>query len=230
MASKKPHDEWEGKRCGARKRGTNEACPLFAVAGRERCRLHGGKTPRGSDLPQYKHGRYSKYLPSYLGERFAAQNSDADLLSLREDISLVGVRVTELLEKLANSESGKLWADLRKLDVDLQKAQLAGDVERASVTLREMHALILRGAEAEEAWQGIYQALAQRRRLVESERRRMVETHQMLTTDEAMSMMSTILDVIQRNVDDPRALRAISAEFEVLMLASSDKALPARTG
>ena len=47
------------RRCGAKTRkGT--PCKNPCVRGRNRCRMHGGKTPRGWASPHYKHGFYSK--------------------------------------------------------------------------------------------------------------------------------------------------------------------------
>jgi hypothetical protein len=44
--------------CGAKTRqGT--PCKRDVSPGRNRCNLHGGKSPRGKDHPRYKHGYYT---------------------------------------------------------------------------------------------------------------------------------------------------------------------------
>ena len=43
-------------RCGARTR-SGLACLAYPVAGRTRCRMHGGASPRGVSSPHYRHGR-----------------------------------------------------------------------------------------------------------------------------------------------------------------------------
>ena len=46
--------------CGAKTR-SGELCRNKPVSGSTRCRLHGGKSLKGTDSPLYKHGLYSKY-------------------------------------------------------------------------------------------------------------------------------------------------------------------------
>jgi hypothetical protein len=46
--------------CGARCKRTGEACQNPIVTGSTRCRLHGGKTPKGAAASQFSHGYYSK--------------------------------------------------------------------------------------------------------------------------------------------------------------------------
>lgn len=50
------------ERCGARiKDRLGESCAEAPVAGRRRCRLHGGLTPVGRQSPHFVHGRDSRY-------------------------------------------------------------------------------------------------------------------------------------------------------------------------
>src|SRR5690349_13713695 len=78
-----------------------------------RCRLHGGKTPSGIASPQYKTGRYSRVLPTRLQSRYDAARTDAALLELRDDISLLDARLEDLLSRVDTGESGVLWASLK---------------------------------------------------------------------------------------------------------------------
>src|SRR5690606_6632650 len=82
--------------CGA-KRKDGQPCRARAMAN-GRCRIHGGKTPTGIALPHTKTGRYSKYLPPDILERYHTALSDNDLLSLRDEIALVDVQIQAVLE------------------------------------------------------------------------------------------------------------------------------------
>jgi hypothetical protein len=53
-------DPIEG-RCNAKKR-SGDPCTQYPVAGRKRCRMHGGATPRGRDSVHFKHGLDSRYM------------------------------------------------------------------------------------------------------------------------------------------------------------------------
>ena len=49
-------------RCGAKCRDGGY-CTQYPVGSNDRCRMHGGSSPRGEDSPQFKHGLFSDYLP-----------------------------------------------------------------------------------------------------------------------------------------------------------------------
>ncbi len=51
------------------------------------CYRHGGATPTGPALPQFKHGRYSMALPKGLADRFEASMTDPQLLEQRPEPS-----------------------------------------------------------------------------------------------------------------------------------------------
>jgi hypothetical protein len=53
--------------CGAKKRNGGK-CRAPAMAN-GRCRIHGGLQPKGVDSPNYKHGRYSRYLNQSLRDK-----------------------------------------------------------------------------------------------------------------------------------------------------------------
>ena len=66
-------------------------------------------------------------------------------------------------------------------------------------------------------WDDLCRLLDQRRKLVESERRRMVEMHQMLTTEEAMTLLAAVVDSLRRHVVDRKVLAAVSADLTRLV-------------
>lgn len=87
------------KQCGARTR-SGRPCPTPPVVGRQRCRMHGGATPRGIASPHFKTGRYSRDLPTRLAARYAAALRDPKLLELRAEIALMDTRISDLLSQL----------------------------------------------------------------------------------------------------------------------------------
>ena len=50
--------------CGAKTR-SGAACRRAPLAGRKRCRLHGGATPRGAASPDWRHGRHCRALRDF---------------------------------------------------------------------------------------------------------------------------------------------------------------------
>jgi hypothetical protein len=175
-----------------------------------RCRHHGGLTPRGFALPQTKTGRWSKDLPTRLASRYAAALADGDLLALRDEVGILDMRLGELLSRVDSGEAGGLWRSLR----DAKATFLA---DRDNTSLMTLLALIDRGAGEASTWREIFDVIEQRRKVVESERKRLVEMHQMMTTEQAMLLLAAVTDTIRRHVTDRDALGAISRDISGLL-------------
>lgn len=143
--------------------------------------------------------------------------ADGALLELREEIGLVDARLADLIARVESGESGEVWRLLRAAFTEFNKARSAGKVPEMTQHLTTIEGLIVRGLADYAAWQDISQTLEQRRRLVESERKRLVEMQQMITTEQAMVMLSAIVDTVRRHVSDRSALAAISADITKLI-------------
>lgn len=171
MANKNINDHV--KPCGAKLRNKDAHCRAPAMAN-GRCRIHGGKSPRGVDGARYVHGRYSRYAPTKLSQRIDAAENDPDLISNRAELALLTVRAQELLQKAAND----------------------GD--------------------SSDAWEELYNVLDLRRRVNDTERRRLVDLNQMVPVEQVYVLLGQIYDVIQEHVTDRRILAAIGESFRAL--------------
>lgn len=196
--------------CTAKSKRTGERCKRPAIVGRTVCYHHGGKIPRGPALPQYKDGRYSKLLPARLAANYERAASDADLLVLREDIALVDTRLADLLGRVDSGESGEAWRKARDAFNMLKDGLAQSDTVAAKAGMTKLDEIITRGRSDHFAWREIGDLLDRRERLVRSERRRMVELQQMITNEQALTMMSAIVALVKEHVDDKHALAAIS--------------------
>lgn len=76
--------------------------------------------------------------------------------------------------------------------------------------------------QAQLAWPEIQSLIEQRRKLVESERKRLVELHQVVSADQAMLMVRSLIASVREHVSDPAILRAISADLERFSVARTD--------
>jgi len=197
--------------CTARSKRTGERCRAQAVAGRTVCYHHGGRSPAGPASPSFKHGRYSRFLPARLQERYQEAVADGELLALREDIALLDARLAEVLGRVDSGESSRVWQELQRAYAELRAAR--GSPERMAAALTELGQLIESGLADYAAWDDVRSLLDQRRRLVESERRRLVEMQQMLTAEQAMTLLAAVTDTVRRHVTDRHALAAIAADL-----------------
>jgi galactokinase len=174
-----------------------------------RCRMHGGSTPSGIALPQTTTGRYSKHLPTRMLSRYEQARTDSELLALRDEVSVIDARLADVLGRVDTGESGRLWLALKTAWRDYRRAKPA-DKARAEMAVAD---LISDGVSDTEAWQEVRDLIDQRARLVASERQRLVQLQQMLTTEQAMTLLGAVAATIREHVHDRAALAAISADL-----------------
>lgn len=179
-----------------------------------RCRMHGGASLGGIFSPTLAAGRYSRYLPNRLQERYEEAQSDPELLELRAEVALLDSRLADLLVRVDTGEAGALWRAAREL-VESYADQV--NAPEGPKLLRELRALIKQGAADFAIWGDIQSIIEQRRRLVESERKRMIEMQQMITVEKAMLLFGAVSGIIQRHVTDRQQLAAIASDLRQLV-------------
>jgi len=182
-----------------------------------KCWLHGGATPNGLASPNTTHGRYSKYLPARLAGKYLEAQNDPELLNLAGEIGLVEARIAELLEGVDRDAVGRVWAKIRATYDDLDLAMKTGDSNGTIACMVELGKLTRTGNRDYYAWEEIVKLIEQRRKLVDSERKRRVDMQNMITADRAMLLVSAIVGVIRDNVADRKVLTRISNEIGKLI-------------
>ncbi len=204
--------------CTAKSKRTGEQCKNHAVQGMTVCRFHGGKSLKGAASPSFKHGRYSKYLPEQLKDRYHEAQRDPELLAMREEIALMDTRISDLLKRSDTGDSAGRWALAAKLLAEYRK-------EENPYILKQLEQVIAEGLGDFAIWQEIGAFIEQRRKLVETERKRLVEMQQMITSEQAVSFAMAIITSVKRNVTDRKALAAIQEDLVRLLDRDSVKAL-----
>jgi len=201
---------------GTSKRSGNQ-CEKWKMRGKNYCHIHGGKTPSGVGLPQFDHGRYSVSVPARLSQSYEETLNDPKRLELDNELALLISRNQELLQSLYSGESNGLWKRLRSYKGAMEKARRDGDADAADEYLNTIMRLIERGADDGERWAELMKNVDQQRRLAESERKRLVDAHQMVTTEELMAFMGAVLGILKKHVRDQSVLRAIGYDIEALV-------------
>lgn len=180
--------------------------------------MHGGKTPGGPALPQFRTGRYSKYLPQRLLERYRQAARDGDLLALREDLALLDARLADVLQRVDTGESGQRWRAVQAAFAAFARHRARGDVPQMQAALAQVEHELTQGVQDYAAWQDVRSLLDQRARLAGEERRRLHELQQTLTAEQAMTLLAAVQAVILRHVHDRDTLAALAAEFRSLVV------------
>jgi monoamine oxidase len=201
--------------CTATSKRTGQPCGANAMTGAHLCYHHGGKTPTGIAAPTYKHGRYSRVLPARLLDRYHAAEADPTRLQLDAEIALLDARLSDLLARVDTGESGALWGALQAKYKELLFYR--NDKLKAPQIMTDLGALITQGAADVAAWQEVQDVVQQRRRLVESERKHLIEQQQMIRADEAMALITAIAMSVKTHVSNPAEVARISADLTRLL-------------
>lgn len=166
-----------------------------------RCDMHGGKST-GAPL---KHGRYSKYLPTRLAEKYQQALEDGELASVTDETAILQALIAESLQgiDLGNSEAmwETLWALCKDWVPDEDLRQFASQVRGV------VHDGI-------EEWRKVRRLLGyveQKRRLAETEQKRMRDMGQFINAQQANALLASVVSIIKENVTDPVVLSRISA-------------------
>jgi hypothetical protein len=204
-------------RCRAKAKQRQEQCRLLAVPGMDVCRFHGGLTPRGPASATFKNGKYSKFLPSRMVARYREAERDPELTSLRSELALVDARLMDLLTRVHSGESGVVWVALRKAHRTFKVAQRSGDVAQMRAALDEIGVHIEAAVVDHEAWREIHDLVEARRKLADTESRRLATLKQMLTQEQALLLVGRVVDIVTRHVPDRQVLANVVLDLQRLM-------------
>lgn len=213
-----PHEKNSPKRCGCPTRqGDHTPCQRWPAKGRTRCKLHGGATLVGPAHGRYQNGRYSDYLPERMAVKYREAQKDPNLLSLHDEVSLIDSRLADLLKRVDTGESGEMWGTLKKEWQEFLLVRASGDIPKMHTSIGRLDAIMDRAITDHLAWAEISEKLEARRKLVESEQKRLISMRQMVTQEQALLLIGAITDIITRNVTDKHALSQIIVELQQIM-------------
>ena len=197
------------KLCGAKtKRGTPCKNPGMENG---RCRLHGGLTPRGPESKNWKHGRYSKFIPALMTQDYWAALNDSEINALQDEIALVEARLGGLLMEL-HAEEGKISDPERaeKLISEIEQAYIQDDTSVLGLAIEQLRDYLSAEAHAKKTWREIYGLIETRRRLADTERRRITEAQKMITAEQAGALIMALVNIIKENVSNQNERLRIS--------------------
>jgi hypothetical protein len=200
--------------CHAHSKTTGRPCGQPAVPGMNVCHWHGGKSQVGAGAHSFKHGRYSRYLPTRMIEQYEKSLRDPDLLSLKNDIAVVDARLAELVAMLDRGESGTHWRQLRAAMKRLNEVKTFEEKREALENLGHM---IAQGGEVFKVWEDIFTAQDHRRRLAMTERRRLADMQASVTAEQAIALVHSVVALIRKHVTDRAILSALSEDVAALL-------------
>lgn len=220
MDARNPHGRLN-MQCTAKSKQTGKRCGRAATAGRDVCHYHGGRTPSGPALPQFKHGRNIKYLPAGMQTKYQAALEDKELVSLRDDIAMVDVLEAELYESLCQDGTLGLFIQLKELFGKYRNFKAALKYAEAQSTLDQIETIAAVGADEALKRMEILTLKEQRRKLVESEAKRLHQAQQTITAEQALGMLAAVLDIIKTHVSDETERHRIGLALRTFVAGQS---------
>jgi hypothetical protein len=192
---------------------------------------------RPGGRPRKSGGKFSDALigTGYL-ESYEAYRKDERYLELREFVALIDSRLEELAGRIKNHDSTAAWDELEekhqavKAQQEAQRLALAGliramnaqdkegvkkriddlaDLAQDEEPVRNMGLLIKNGKADWANWNDFLRTLEERRKLSDSDRRLMVDMHQMLTLQQAIGIFTAVMEDIRDVVGEGEAAVAI---------------------
>lgn len=205
--------------CKAKSKRSQVQCKNRAMVDRTVCRMHGGKNKRGINHYAVKRAKskvpskYSEHIDTDLDGRYLRALNDPQLLSLRDDIALFEARMTQLIERVDSGESRELWTRASKYLKAFHDAKKIPDAREASIAMKEamsgLRLVINRGLEDYYIWDDIMKTYNMKERAVNSEHKRGVEMGNMITAHQAIALITTVMNIVSKNVTDPDAITSI---------------------
>lgn len=223
------HVRADGKPCCQKHRkrrdehGNLQPCKREAMAGRDCCDFHGGKSLRGIASPSFKTGRYSEHLPTRYLKSFDNAMKDPALTSVREELALCDARQAELLARLSTGESGHLWHLANRALGSLRSAIASGNADAQGAAINSLISLVERGSRDEQQWAEVREVSELRRRLAETERRRIESIQAYMTMDEIGAAAAFLAGVLKRSITDESKLKSAAEDISRFFSAWKDE-------
>lgn len=173
-----------------------------------RCRQHGGASLSGPAHPAWRGKGRSQWMPEDLLPHYEEAANDPDLLSLRDEIAVLRGQLRLLLSQFRDGavlakEAQAAASDVFAARRDLHAAQRGGDPTRLAEALTRLDQAIaeLQGAfgaageQRDREDRSVKLALALER-LERSENMRLVELHNMISAEKAISLLNVFTQAV----------------------------------
>lgn len=161
-------------------------------------------------------------MPKGVAARYKEAVTDPDLLSARDEIALVQLRIQDLMGKLKDGGTSDMWGDLRQEFVNVEAAIRQGDPAAMNKALTTLGEIIEAGAEAEHVWEEMYEAIEAKTKVSEREWRRLRDLRQFMTVQQSMDLVSYLVECVTRHVTDRDTLAKITVDMDKVLSSKQE--------
>lgn len=204
--------QFRRKRCGAKARTTGKSCRRWALVGKERCRLHGGKSLTGPANPAWRTGYYSQALPRDVATLARQAKADPELQDLKALLAVLEVDIRRGMESLHTGAAST--ADAQKALAALRRALADGDLDGQRKADQALGAALDRVAGQDRAWTNLWDLAERKDRLLTGEVNRHKVTADTINADRVANFMVSMIDALREESQDKDLLRRVFARWE----------------
>ncbi len=159
----------------------------------------------------------TRFLPEELSTRYAELAVREDKLSVDDAITLLDLRETTLYEQL--SKPAPDYDTLAVALADLRMAHDSADSDQFDMAANRFAILLKEGGSYEQTWTKLEKVVGLRQRMVETERRRLVQENSVITLEQARQLISRLVAAIDMCVRDEELKGRIMREFRRVLQA-----------
>jgi hypothetical protein len=160
--------------------------------------MHGGAERQGLDHPntktgeQFRHGLFGDVLPPSLSQWYERAMMDPGIYDLTNNIAILSGRERELL-----SEQGRAdWEKVEQLTEDLFDAMRKKDMVALPEILVELQKVAKHGRETKDRWKEIREIGENKRRLIETHRKRQLDMKMVVSADQLRALLRAFTTIV----------------------------------
>jgi hypothetical protein len=199
-------------------RTNGEPCVALAIKGTTLCYQHSPRQARGARSGRFKTGVYSVVLPRDIVERYEILLSDRGIVETRTSVALATVRIEELIKKLEENEAAGRYILLSKAVKDLRRQIDKGETTSV-VAFQKIASIIDSKIEEYQKWSEIYEVMELKRKLVDTESKRLKDIGAVLNAEQAMAFIMSIAGISKRYLPEESMAPFIAEMGKTLKLA-----------
>lgn len=190
--------------CTAKSKQSGERCKRQVTPGKQVCYYHGGRSLSGIASPRLTTGKWSKYVPVQLGPAYEEYRNDTDLLSLNDDVALLRSITAKHLGDMGQGDTSPAWIAVKLAFDEMEAAEAQGvaGLDKYLKAKAKLLAIIEPNYRAAIAEGQVIRNIDQLSKVVDKERRLLIDKQMMISVAEVNLYMRVILSALIKSVNE----------------------------
>jgi hypothetical protein len=138
-------------------------------------------------------------------------------MSLRDEIALLDVRSQEVLEGFETGETPSVWEWAVKSFANVLDAAKAKDAKKLADALNDHDKALQAGFNRKVVWDDYTKVVNDKSRILQSEWSRLRDMKLLVTNEQVMTLIQSLVSVIHKNIEDQATLDNISKGLAVVL-------------